>query len=374
MGKIRLLHVAPSLNRGGQEKQLFELVKRLDKQRYEIMVISLSDGCSWTKEISKYVLCVEIERKGHLELKRLARLIRLIRGFGPDIIQCWSYSAIAYGMIGALASSVPIKIVTVRGKERCRSAAMYLVNNAFYRLSDLVIYNSTEALKYEKRLYRLLERKSKVIYNGIDPGEFSTARSIDRSRVLGFQVPEKHAVIGTTASLTKRKNLTMFLDCAKEVLERDIGFVFVLVGTGDQEEELKSYARSLGVDRQVHFVGCRNDIPDLLRCFEVFWLTSSEEGTPNSILEAMAAGVPVIATDVGGNREILEHNVNGYLVRLNDVERMADFTMKVSGGGPERERIVANARETIGRKFGMMRMVNDYDSIYRSVFTGLRRD
>lgn len=366
-GKIRLLHVTPSLNKGGQEKQLFELVRRLDKKRYDIMVVSLSDGCFWTKDISRYARCVEIERKGHMELKRLARLVRLIREFSPDIIQCWSYSAIVYGISGALACSVPIKILTVRGKERCKSAAMYLMNNALYRLSDLVIYNSTEALKYERRLYRLPERKLKVIHNGVDPGEFSPA-CVDKSRVLGFSVPENHRVIGTTASLTRRKNLTMFLDCAKAILKRDAGFAFVLAGAGDQEKELKDYARSLGVERSVYFAGCRNDIPNLLRCFEAFLLTSKEEGTPNSILEAMAAGVPVIATDVGGNREIIEHRVNGYLVPLNDVERMADFTLEVLGNGSERERIAANAAETVCRKFDMRRMVEDYDNTYRTVF------
>jgi len=216
MGKIKLLHVAPSLNKGGQEKQLFELVRRLDSQSYDIMVVSLSEGCFWTKEISRYARCVEIERKGRIELRRLSRLVSLIRDFRPDIIQCWSYSAIAYGISGALLASVPIKIITIRGKERCKSA-VYLANNALYRLSDLVIYNSAEALMYEKRLYRLPERRAKVIYNGIDWTEFDPVIE-DRSSVLGFPVPEGQSVIGTVASLTGRKNLKMFLEAAKEVL------------------------------------------------------------------------------------------------------------------------------------------------------------
>ncbi|MBI5468238.1 MAG: glycosyltransferase [Deltaproteobacteria bacterium] len=368
MGKIRLLHVVPSLNKGGQEKQLFELVRRLDKRRYDIMVVSLSDGCFWTKEISRYARCVEIERKGRVELKRLVRLVRLMREFGPDIVQCWSYSAIAYGISGALASSVPIKIITVRGKERCKNAAIYLANNAFYRLSDLVIYNSTEALNYERTLYRLPERKSKVILNGVDTGEFSPVRPEDRSSVLGIRIPENYKVIGTAASLTKRKNLTMFFDCAHEMLKIDAGFVFVLAGEGELEKELKGYARSLGIDGSVHFAGRRNDIPSLLGCFDAFWLTSKEEGTPNSILEAMAAGVPVVATDVGGNREIIEHPINGYLVTLNDVKRMAGLTMKVLGNRPERERVVENALETVRMKFDMRRMVEDYDNAYRAFY------
>lgn len=368
MAKIRLLHVMPSLNKGGQEKQLFELVRRLDRHRYDIMVVSLSDGCFWTKEISKYARCVEIERKGRMELKRLVRLIRLMREFRPDIVQCWSYSAIAYGMSGALLSSVPIKIITVRGKERCKSASIYLANNALYRLSDLVIYNSTEALNYEKSLYRLPERKTKVILNGVDTGEFSPLCAEDRSRVLGISVPENHKVIGTAASLTDRKNLTMFLDSAKAMLKMDAGLFFVLAGEGDREKELKGYATSLGIDGSVHFAGRRNDMPSLLGCFDAFWLTSREEGTPNSILEAMAAGVPVIATDVGGNREIIEHHVNGYLVPLNDVGRMAELTIKVLGNRPEREKVVANALETVRGKFDMRRMVEDYDSMYRAFY------
>lgn len=368
MGKIKLLHVAPSLNKGGQEKQLFELVRRLDSQSYDIMVVSLSEGCFWTKEISRYARCVEIERKGRIELRRLSRLVSLIRDFGPDIIQCWSYSAIAYGISGALLASVPIKIITIRGKERCKSA-VYLANNALYRLSDLVIYNSAEALMYEKRLYRLPERRAKVIYNGIDWTEFDPVIE-DRSRVLGFPVPEGRSVIGTVASLTGRKNLKMFLEAAKEVLARAEGLVFVLAGSGDREKELKDYSMSLGLERAVRFIGRRDDVPKLLKCFDAFWLTSMEEGTPNSILEAMAAGVPVVATDVGGNSEIIEHGANGFLVPLNDIKRMADHTMQVLIKGPEREKITANARGTVRMKFDMARMVEDYDSTYRALYWG----
>ena len=135
----------PTLNNGGQEKQLYELIARLDKNQYEIMVVSLSDECYWTTYISEYAQCIEIKRKGHIEFNRLIKLNKLINKFKPDIIQCWSYSAIVYGMASAILNSVPIKIITIRGKEKYKSTMMYLINYILYRFSKVMIYNSMEA-------------------------------------------------------------------------------------------------------------------------------------------------------------------------------------------------------------------------------------
>ena len=135
-------------------------------------------------------------------------------------------------------------------------------------------------------------------------------------------------------------------------------------------EQKRTQRRHAQSPRAVRFIGRRDDVPKLLKCFDAFWLTSMEEGTPNSILEAMAAGVPVVATDVGGNSEIIEHGANGFLVPLNDIKRMADHTMQVLIKGPEREKITANARRTVRMRFDMARMVEDYDSTYRALYGG----
>lgn len=361
------MHIVPTLNKGGQEKQLYELVKRLDKDRYEITVICLSNDCFWTKYISEYAKCIEIERKRGMEFNRLIKLIKLTNKIEPDIIQCWGYSATVYGMISAILNSVPIKIITIRGKEKYKSIMMYLINYIFYRFSKLIIYNSIEALEYEKKIYNLSEHKLKVVFNGINIDDFNTDDIQNRSAVLGIQVPENCKTIGTTSSLTKRKNLTMFLDCAKGILKKWSNFIFVIAGIGDQVKELKDYAKVLNIEKSVFFLGFRNDIPQLLKCFDALWLTSIEEGTPNSILEAMAAGIPVIATDVGGNREIIKHRINGFIVPLNDMEQMVNYTIEVLNKRLLKEKIIKEARETIRNKFDMNKMIAEMDNIYLSL-------
>ena len=145
----------------------------------------------------------------------------------------------------------------------------------------------------------------------------------------------------------------------------------LIVGRDDGiGHELKSIAKSFNIEKQVHFLGLRRDIPDILKACDVGILCSHEEGFANSILEGMAAGLPMIVTDVGGNAEAVLHEETGLVVPLGDVDRLAESLVRLAGDESLRKTMGAAGRRRVEEKFPIGKCVSDYDELYRSLLMG----
>jgi glycosyltransferase involved in cell wall biosynthesis len=182
---------------------------------------------------------------------------------------------------------------------------------------------------------------------------------------LGISLDEK--VIGTVCQLEPRKGVLFFLAMAKAVKENIPNCKFVIVGKGDQRQELEARAAKLGIAKDVIFTGYRDDVPDLLSILHVFVLTALWEGLPRVLVQAAAAAKPLVAFNVDGVPEIVKDAYNGYLVRAKDVNRLADRVLYLLRNPEIAHEMGTKGREIVGRQWTIDAMVSQTHAVYRSL-------
>jgi len=211
-----------------------------------------------------------------------------------------------------------------------------------------------------------------AIPNGVDVERFLPASALRRSQLrgaLGFA--ESECLIGCVASFTPVKRHTMLLEAFAQVHRKNPVCRLVLVGDGPLRAEIETQARALGIANVVHFLGARGDVENVLPALDIFVLASSTEGMSNAILEAQACALPVVTTDVGGNPEVIEHQVTGLLVPANAAEPLALALADLAGAPDRRAALGAAACRAIAREHSLVAMAAAYGRLYRDlVFSG----
>lgn len=216
-------------------------------------------------------------------------------------------------------------------------------------------------------LARLGQRRAKQINNAIALTRFSQAEPLDRAALktslgLAAQAP----VIGTVGRLVEQKGVDILLRAFAALRATLPEACLVLVGSGEQENDFKALAHQLGLTANVVFAGMRPDVPSLLRCLDVFVSASRWEGLPTAIMEAMAAGVPVIGTDIAGTRELIQAGHNGWLVPAEDVAALQQALSYALGHPAEGQRFAAQAKETV-RAFAIETVAAQYEALYAAL-------
>jgi len=171
-------------------------------------------------------------------------------------------------------------------------------------------------------------------------------------------------VVGTVARLSRQKGIEYLLHAAKTVIKQFPDITFIIAGKGPLESQLKGLSIKLGISDKVKFLGFNDDIPKLLSVIDIFVLPSLWEGMPNVVLEAMAAGKPVIATDTGGSKDIIDSGINGVLVEPKNSEALAEAILALLGDPAQRKRLGESARDKVKERFPIDKMVSKTEQIY----------
>lgn len=353
--QITVLHVILSLEIGGMEQVVADLVQALDRQRFRPVVACLE---------ALGPIAEEIKAKG-IEVIRLpamvpvlsflypAPLIRVIRESGAAVIHvhsgCWYKTAVA----GRLAGVKNI-IYTEHGRTFPDHRAIILMDRIFSRITAKVVAVSEELAAYLREVVRIPADKISVILNGID---------LNRFPVTGNGPPGR-VIIGVIARLAPVKDLATLLRAMRTVLRECPGAVLQVIGDGPERDRLELLAAELGVSDGVRFFGFRRDVPEILAGFDIFTLSSLSEGTSVTILEAMAAGKPVVATRVGGNPAIIEEGVNGFLVPVSDPAELALALLRLIHDEALRRSMGTANRAKAAREFGIRAATARYERLY----------
>jgi glycosyltransferase involved in cell wall biosynthesis len=376
---IKVCYIIGQLTKGGAEKQLFGLVRGINREKFDPTVISLSRGGYWSEEIRKAGVPVfELERKKNFEFKRLIDLIRLLRSLRPHVVHTYLFSANSYGRLAALVSGVPVIIASERncpeiGKDKTRY--QMLIDRLLARFSQAIICNSQAASRTLTGIYSYDMNKVFAVHNGID------CAGLPESGPPAAGSKEKVPVVGTIGRLCAQKNHSLFLLVAKEVLSLcKTEIKFLIVGEGKLRRDLEEQARRLGIDGDVIFAGERHDIREILQGMDVFVMTSLYEGLSNAIMEAMMAGLPVVATDVGGNGELVVDGETGFLCPCKDAKLLAQKIAGLLSDETTVKRLGENGRSKIINEFRIETMVKSTEDIYLALAgmvpsfrTGLRK-
>ena len=363
MRKQCVMQLVLSLSPGGTERLVIEIVKALHG-RVDSIVCCLDDAGAWADELRALdVPVISLARTPGFHPGLAMQVARLMKQHQVDVLHCHHYSPYVYGLLAAVLRPNVRLVFTEHGRlsDAPPSRKRRLINPILSLWPGRLC-----AVSADLRQHLLAEgfpaRRLSVTYNGIEPGRRPTGehRSAAR-RLLG--IPESAFVVGTVGRLDPVKNLSLLLQAHALLLPRQPGARAVIIGDGPERAALESAAAELGIRDSVVFAGYRQDVRALMAAFDVYVNCSTYEGVSLTILEAMAAALPVIATPVGGNPEVVIDRETGLLVPARP-RSLAD-AIALLAGDPRQRKVMGDAgRWRVKRHFSIARMVEQYAEAY----------
>jgi glycosyltransferase involved in cell wall biosynthesis len=358
------LQVVLSLNPGGTERLVVELVRRL-RRELPMAVCCLDEEGSWGEGLRREDVGVTALRRRAGFQPALGRAIaRIAAQHGARVLHCHHYSPFVYASIARLWSPALRIVFTEHGRlsDAPPSAKRRTANRVLAHAPREVVTVSAE-LKQHLVAEGFPTGKVSVIYNGIDVGDVpgGDARRQMRQRL---NIPDDAVVVGTVARLDPVKDLhTLIRAVCQSGRQPQTPLVLLVIGDGSERASLEASAHEAGAGSLVRFVGHREDARDLLAACDVYANSSISEGISLTILEAMAAGLPVVATSVGGTPEIVDTTC-GRLVPARDAQALAEALTALAADPALRRLLGRQARARVEERFTLDRMVREYRDTY----------
>lgn len=325
MRRMKILHVITTINRGGAENHLAELVRMQVQQGLEVVVAYLKGDGYWMKTLRDLGVRVEsLELVRYGDLSPIMKLRELIRLVAPDVVHAHMPPAELYTRLALLfLYPAPVMVISKHNDEPFfRGAGHITMGRWVARRAARVIAISDAVNTYVQNHMNMPAGRVTTAHYGIDPAPYEQIGEGQRQDVLmEWGIPQGAWVIGTVARLVPQKALHVLLNAyAQYRAQARQESRLVLVGHGPLEGQLKELSRQLGLDREIVWAGFREDIPAVMKAFDVFVLTSSYEGFGLVLLEAMAAARPVVASRVSAIPEIVRDGITGLLCEPGDHE------------------------------------------------------
>lgn len=379
---IKVLHIITRLSVGGAPQNMLAVAGGLDRDRYEVSILcgtgdpsegDLKDRAAAVGIPVRVVRGLQREIAPLKDALTFWRLFRLIREGGYQIVHTHISKAGVLGRLAAAAAGVPVVLHTYHGDvfqsyfSPFKSRLLLALEQAAAAVSDRLIEVSRATLRRHVAYGVAPPGRFVVIPNGIDLTPFDRPAPDAGEARATLGLPLKAPVVGTVAALVPVKRLDVLLSAMETVLHRLPDAALVIVGDGNQRPLLEGRAGAPPLCGRVRFLGLRHDIPALMPAFDALVLSSDEEGCPTSPIEAMAAGRPVVATDVGGVSEVVRHGENGLLVPRRDPEALADAILSLLRS-PDRARAMGlRGRQIAQERFDARRMVERVDALYQEL-------
>lgn len=358
---VRIGFVIGQLSVGGAEGQLYELLRHLDARFSPVVFCLAAQAGSMREDLAR--LGVPVHTVGSRGLPRARRLRLLIAEQGIDLVHSWLFIANGYAAAATLFGRQPL--ITSARNCKVQGRVSQLVNAVAFRCSSAIVVNSNDVEEYIVQHYAAPRDRIQMIVNGVDTQRFSPLLDPAAAAVTA---PPRIVTIGR---LVQQKNQALFLQAAAMLAKAIPELELMIVGEGPLRAQLQQQAAELGLSERVVFAGERRDTDVILRQASLFWLTSRWEGMPNTVLEALASGVPVIATDVGGTRQILRDGVDGYVVPSGDASAFVSRSLELLRDGRRRARFASNARQR-AEAFSPRRMAEKFEALYDAILDARR--
>lgn len=353
----------------GTENQLIKMINGLDRNKFEINLICLSTH-PWIEANRTSLKCkidiIEMNKfkkpSTYLNFIRLARFFKDTR---PDIVHTFFPVCNVIGVLAARLAGIKTIFSSRRDYGEWMSSHYLKATRFANRFVTGIVANSTQVrdLTIAKEGFN---DRIKVIYNGIDTEKFRNIRcDIELKRELG--IPEDNRVVCIVANFRPMKHHHTFIKAAEIVLRQRQDITFILIGTGQLKVEMEELARSLGIDKNLIFVGSREDITKFLSITDTGVNCSEGEGLSNAVMEYMAAGIPCIVSDAGGNPDLITDNVNGFVFKLDDHERLATIIVTALSNKPLCDRFVRKSSEKIESEMSLKAIISEYENFYEGL-------
>jgi glycosyltransferase involved in cell wall biosynthesis len=365
---MKILMVIDSLPRGGKERRMLELIKGLKDQSefFDIYLISLSNIVGYHYVHDLPIKFKVIDRKYKKDFTVIFKLKKIISTFKPDIIHSWSTMASVF----LSASNFFTRIPLVNGVLADAFANLNFRDTHYLRIklttpfSAVFVSNSEAGI----RAYKTPANKSVCIYNGIDFRRFENLKPIAEveNEILGHAKNDR-IIIAMVAGFNWRKDFETLINAAIKICMTRNDLVFLLIGNGPLLEGLKKKVPVELLNRQIIFTGEREDIESILQIIDIGMLITFYEGISNTIIEYMAMGKPVIATDGGGTSELVLDGVNGFLVQKKNEKQIIEKLELLILNKKLRTDLGRNGYQWVRQKFDITEKTNQYINLYKKL-------
>jgi len=367
--KKKVLILVTRLNIGGVAKYVVQLADCLRKLGYDPRVVAGHIG-EGEGDMAYYARRFGIAVQAIPELSRSLRwsddlvaavkIFRLIRRWQPEVVHTHTAKAGTLGRLAAWLARTPRVLHTYHGHvfhgyfSPWKSRLVLAVERVLARLTDDLLVLSPSQLRELRDLYKLRPRGDFVLVPlGFEVAEFAGQAAAGQAFRRELGLPEGTPLFGFIGRLTAIKNPHLFLQIARLVHEKQPQAQFLLVGGGELEPSLRATVDEMKLHNNVHFLGWQQDLRRIYAALDALVLTSKNEGTPYTILEAMAAGCPVVATRVGGMPDIVQHGQTGFLFPENAPQEALQAILKLLGEAEHRQQITGTAKDFVQRQFGV---------------------
>lgn len=353
MTPVKILFFITELSTGGAQTVLSHLLSHLDRRRFEPVVVCLyNDDGAPAQQIKQWgILVIGLGMTRKWRIDAVWRLYKVLRRHRPTILHTWMFHANVLGRIIGKLATVPI-IITSRHSIRIGGQWRERLKGWTVKLDDKIIAVCDMARQLEIENARAPADKVVVIHNSIDWRKFADADPLIGATVRQtLHIPPIVPLIGAVGRLTPAKGFDILLQSFAEVHRQMPDAHLLLVGDGSLRPHLENLVSQMHLADRVIFTGTRKDVPHLLKTLDIFILSSQWEGLPNTILEAMAAGVPVVATTVGGVPEVITHPQNGWLIPPNNAAALTDAIIYLLRHPAERRRLSTNGQMRVKTAF-----------------------
>jgi glycosyltransferase involved in cell wall biosynthesis len=300
-------------------------------------------------------------------LWKLTRLLR--RGRFDAIVTVGAGDRMFWGRLAAGLARTPVVISALHSTGW--PDVVGRLNRMLTPLSSAFVGCAEPHATYLREVERFPAERVHWIPNGVDTARFQPG-SNNEKLLVELGIPPRKKIVGLVAQLRPEKNHELFLETAAMVLRSEPQTQFVLVGHGPRRDDLEALAVRLGIAKNVHFLGARRDVPEILKLFDVFCLTSKIEANPVSILEAQATGVPVVATRVGSIPQTVIPGETGYLAESGNAADLCTQLLRLLQDEPHRQQVGAQARANVIRHWSLERMTSGYEDLIERLYDQAR--
>jgi glycosyltransferase involved in cell wall biosynthesis len=365
---LRIVQIIPTLDRGGAEKQMTLLACAMARLGFEVEVVVLTRTGPLEDLLRRANVPIHfINKRFKFDPFAYFRLKRKLRELKPDVVHTWIFAANAYGRLAAIRTRVPVVIAGERCVDQWKSKHELLIDRWLTKRTQLIATNSTGVCDfYEKN--GIPPDRFVVIPNGVDASDVQAIDEAEFLKRTGLPPGTRRVVaVGRLWPQKRYKDLIWAVELLDAARGGDTHLC--IVGDGPQRDQLEFYRDKVELAHRVHFLGHREDVAQLLPHFDCFWIGSGYEGQSNGLMEAMQSGVPAVASDIPGNRDLITHDVHGFLFPVGDRAELASCTHRILDNEQLSHRLAQAAKQRMLEEFTVEQMVDRYIQIYRNAFS-----
>ena len=373
---VNILYVIDNLTFGGGERGFAQIIGRLSRERYRIFVACKNRGVFWEKLKEYKVIGYPMDMGNRFNVFTIRYLTTIIREEKIHIVHSQGGRADFFARVAARLAKISKIVSTVQmpvegyDVSPLRKAVYVILDRFTERFVDKFIVVSEALRRTLIEGHKIPPEKVVRIYNGIeldkyDP-ELYSREKVRKELRIGPDIP----LVGAIGRLVWQKGFPFFIQAASYVLRAIPNAKFLLVGDGPLRSELERMVGDLGMTKDFIFTGFREDIPEVLAALDVLVLSSLREGLPMILLEGMAMARPVVATDIEGIAEVVEHNKTGILVPPEDPQALAEGIIALLRDKDKARRMGQAGRKRVEEKFSVEEMVRRTQGVYESMVRG----